>query len=78
MASQEEKRDQRTATDTTPTETASEAAQEAARPTDGAEHAEQLQVAEAEAGWAPPTESGEPDKPSSNTTAGSTPKPRKS
>lgn len=47
----------------------SEAAQEQARPTDGTEYARQKQIAQEEAAWSPPTESGNPEAPSDNTAA---------
>lgn len=47
----------------------SEQALEQARPTDGREYLAQKQIAEEEADWAPPTESGNPEEPSTNTSS---------
>lgn len=80
MASQQQKRDAAN-THTKPEEipqheqdTAmpSEVAQDQARPTDGKEYLEQKQIAEEESDWAPPTESGNPEAPSANTSANRT------
>lgn len=77
MASQRQKHDTATNTQNKPgeipqyeenTDMPSETAQEQARPEDGTAHAAQKQIAEEEAGWAPPTESGNPEAPSTNTT----------
>ncbi len=59
------------------TDISSDTAVEQARPKDGKEYLEQKQVVEKEAGWAPPTESGNPEVPSDNTAANRTTDSRK-
>ena len=86
MTSQQQKRDTAANTQNKPeeipqheqdTDMPSEVAQDQARPQDGREYLAQKQIAEEEANWAPPTESGNPEAPSDNTAANRTTGSRK-
>jgi hypothetical protein len=59
------------------TDMPSEAAQEQARPTDGRKYLEEKQIAQEQEAWSPPTESGNPEAPSTNTSANVTSGSRK-